>query len=67
MFPVHPNEIRRLEALRDLNVFGSPAEPQFDALYTQLRVLSNLLKTNFFGSASPLNLKLPASAASDTD
>ena len=26
------NEIRRLEALRDLNVFGSPAEPQFDAL-----------------------------------
>jgi diguanylate cyclase (GGDEF)-like protein/PAS domain S-box-containing protein len=32
MYPVHPNEVRRLEALRDLDVFGSPAEPQFDAL-----------------------------------
>ncbi|MET0532103.1 MAG: GAF domain-containing protein, partial [Microvirga sp.] len=32
MHPVHPNEVRRLEALRGLDVFGSPAEPQFDAL-----------------------------------
>jgi len=32
MYPVHPNEVRRLEALRELDVFGTPGEPQFDAL-----------------------------------
>ncbi|AMB43389.1 diguanylate cyclase [Methylobacterium sp. AMS5] len=32
MYPVHPNEVGRLEALRDLDVFDSPPEPRFDAL-----------------------------------
>lgn len=47
--------------------FSAATPAQFESFYTALRGLSNLLKTNFFGSASPLNLKLPASAASDTD
>ncbi len=40
---------------------------KFLELYNALKPLTDLLKTRFFGSASPLNLKLPASAASDTD
>ena len=32
MHPVHPNEVGRLQALRGLDVFGSPAEAQFNAL-----------------------------------
>ncbi len=40
---------------------------QFIDMYNAIKPLSNLLKTSFMGSASPLNLKLPASAASDTD
>lgn len=47
--------------------FSQATPAQFTALYQTLRLLTNLLKTNLFGSASPLNLKLPASAASDTD
>lgn len=40
---------------------------QIDAFHTDLKVLSDLLKGQLFGSGSVLNLKLPASAASDTD
>jgi uncharacterized protein len=47
--------------------FSQASEEQFKQLYDALKPLSDLLKTRFFGSASPLNLKLPASAASDTD
>ncbi len=47
--------------------FDAATEVQFKDLYESLRVLSNLLKGSLFGSASPLNLKLPQSAASDTD
>jgi hypothetical protein len=47
--------------------FGSATQEQFVALYDAIKPLGDLLKTSFFGSASPLNLKLPASAASDTD
>lgn len=47
--------------------FSAATPAQFTALYNTLRPLTTLLKTNLFGSASPLNLKLPASAASDTD
>ena len=47
--------------------FHQATEAQFADFYLKVRPLANLLKTNFFGSASPLNLKLPASAASDTD
>ena len=47
--------------------FEQATPEQFHALYDTVRVLTTLLKTNLFGSASPLNLRLPASAASDTD
>jgi predicted lipoprotein len=47
--------------------FANATEAQFVDFYLKVRPLANLLKTSFFGSASPLNLKLPASAASDTD
>lgn len=47
--------------------FAQATEAQFLELYNAIKPLSDLLKTRLFGSASPLNLKLPASAASDTD
>lgn len=60
--------IDRVQAAADaFPAYGEATEAQFLAFYNELKPLSDLLKTNFFGSASPLNLKLPASAASDTD
>ena len=47
--------------------YSEATEAQFLAFYQEIKPLSDELKTRFFGSASPLNLKLPASAASDTD
>lgn len=47
--------------------FAVATEEQYLQLHQAIKPLSDLLKTSFFGSASPLNLKLPASAASDTD
>ena len=47
--------------------FQQATEAQFIEFYLKVRPLANLLKTNFFGSASSVNLKLPAGAASDTD
>jgi uncharacterized protein len=47
--------------------FSQASTAQFVAMVQAIKPLSDLLKTSFFGSASPLNLKLPASAASDTD
>lgn len=47
--------------------FETATQEQFVTLYNTLKPLTDLLKTSLFGSASPLNLKLPASAASDTD
>jgi uncharacterized protein len=44
---------------------ATPAE--FKALYDALRALTSLLKADFFGTGSTLNLKLPAGIASDTD
>lgn len=32
MYPLHPNEVNRLSALHDLEVFGSPPEPQYNAV-----------------------------------
>ena len=32
MYPLHPNEVNRLNALHDLEVFDSPPEPQYDAI-----------------------------------
>lgn len=47
--------------------FAQATTEQFSAFYGAIKPLSDLLKNSFFGSGSPLNLKLPASAASDTD
>lgn len=41
--------------------------PELEALYQKLRALTSLLKADFFGAGSTLNLKLPAGVASDTD
>ncbi|MGW5841044.1 diguanylate cyclase domain-containing protein [Methylorubrum extorquens] len=32
MYSLRPNEVERLQALHDLEVFGSPPEPQYDAI-----------------------------------
>ncbi|MGH1571142.1 diguanylate cyclase domain-containing protein [Methylobacterium sp. P31] len=32
MHPLHPNEVSRLQALHDLEVFEAPPEPQYDAI-----------------------------------
>jgi predicted lipoprotein len=42
-------------------------KPELEAFYQQLRALTSLLKADFFGAGSTLNLKLPAGVASDTD
>ena len=42
-------------------------KPELEALYQKLRALTLLLKADFFGAGSALNLKLPAGVASDTD
>jgi hypothetical protein len=42
-------------------------KPELEALYQKLRALTLLLKADFFGPGSTLNLKLPAGVASDTD
>lgn len=47
--------------------FTTATQAQLLELYDAVRALSNLLKTNMFGSASPINLRLPAGVASDTD
>lgn len=47
--------------------FGQASQAQFKQLYDAVNPLTTLIKSNLFGSASPLNLKLPATAASDTD
>ena len=47
--------------------FSQASEAQFKQLYDAVDAIGDLLKTRLFGSASALNLKLPATAASDTD
>lgn len=63
-----------LQALQNIEAHAAELPPlheasseQMAAFYADLKVLSDLLKEQFFGSGSVLNLKLPASAASDTD
>lgn len=69
-------ELRRdiLQALDDIEARAAELPPlqevsaeEMAVFYADLKVLSDLLKERFFGSGSVLNLKLPASAASDTD
>ena len=43
------------------------SKPELETFYQQLRGLTSLLKADFFGAGSTLNLKLPAGVASDTD
>lgn len=43
------------------------SQPELEAFYQTLRDLTALLKGDFFGPGSALNLKLPAGVASDTD
>jgi predicted lipoprotein len=43
------------------------SKAELEVLYQALRSLTALLKADFFGSGSTLNLKLPAGVASDTD
>ncbi len=45
----------------------SMSADELDKLYQAVRTLANLLKTEFFGAGSPINLKLPASVEGDTD
>lgn len=40
---------------------------QVEALYRAIKGVTDLLKTDLFGSGSPLNLKLPAGVEGDTD
>lgn len=47
--------------------FHLASQAQMTAFYDDLKVLTDLLKSRLLGSGSPLNIKLPASAASDTD
>ncbi len=51
----------------ELPPLDEASETELNDFYAELKVLSDLLKQQFFGSGSVLNLKLPASAASDTD
>jgi predicted lipoprotein len=40
---------------------------QIDALYRSIKGLTDLLKTDFFGAGSPINLELPGGVEGDTD
>ena len=63
-----------LEALDAVDAHAAVLPPlheasseEMAAFYDELKVLSDLLKEQFFGSGSVLNLNLPDGAASDTD
>jgi predicted lipoprotein len=43
------------------------SQAELDALYQAVKELTNMLKGEFFGPASPLNLELPQGIGSDTD
>lgn len=58
---------RAVAAFEQAPPLHTASTAEIDYLYGELKPLSDLLKGSFFGSGSPLNLKLPASAASDTD
>ena len=46
---------------------ASASQSDARALYAAVKGVTDLLKSDLFGAGSPLNLKLPASVASDTD
>lgn len=43
------------------------SQEQVDELYKVMKVLTDMLKSEFFGPGSPLNLKLPDTVEGDTD
>ena len=45
----------------------SATADQLNELYTALQALTSLLKNDFFGAGSPLNLELPGGVEGDTD
>jgi predicted lipoprotein len=47
--------------------FSQASPERFRELYAAIKGLTDLLKTHLFGSASPLNLRLPSGVPSDTD
>jgi predicted lipoprotein len=58
------------EAQAELDSFPplDEASPeQLDSAYQALRKLTSLLKSDLFGTGSPINLKLPATVEGDTD
>jgi uncharacterized protein len=54
-------------AAAKLTDFEAAPQAELRRVYDQVRVLTSLLKADFFGPGSTLNLKLPAGVASDTD
>ncbi len=58
------NAMRAAEATPELD---RASNAELDHLYRELKALTDLLKSDLFGAGSPLNLKLPAGVASDTD
>ncbi len=56
-----------LAVVRDTPELDVATAPELDALYQALRRLTALLKGEFFGAGSPLNLELPGGIEGDTD
>jgi uncharacterized protein len=55
------------KAVDEMPPLHAASQPELDAAYQALRQLTTLLKSDLFGTGSPLNLKLPASVEGDTD
>lgn len=55
------------EAAADFPSFEDATPEDLENLYQAIKALTNLLKSDFFGTGSVLNLKLPEGVASDTD
>lgn len=51
----------------DFGPLASAPQSEVQRLYTAVKSLTDLLKSDLFGAGSPLNLKLPDGVASDTD
>lgn len=54
-------------AAADFPPFEQATPADLETLYQAIKSLTNLLKSDFFGTGSVLNLKLPEGVASDTD
>lgn len=54
-------------AADDFPPLHSASKEEIDGLYQAIKGLTDLLKGEFFGPGSPLNLKLPATVEGDTD